>query len=70
MIQDRKGQHMKKRILKIGALLLSAVVTLTAFMPMTAYATDTDYSYTYNYDYSALIEATVTGNVISFKIKK
>lgn len=51
MIQDRKGQHMKKRILKIGALLLSAVVTLSAFVPMTAYATDTDYSYTYNYDY-------------------
>lgn len=40
---------MKKRIIKIGAVILSAVVTLT--IPLTAQASDTDYSYTYNYDY-------------------
>ncbi len=40
---------MKKRIIKTGALMLSAVIAFAT--PMTVQATDTDYSYTYNYDY-------------------
>jgi len=42
---------MKKRISRIGALILSGIIALT--VPMTAFAGESEgeYSYTYNYDY-------------------
>lgn len=40
---------MKKRISRIGAVILSGIIALT--VPMTAWASEGEYSYTYNYDY-------------------
>ncbi|MBQ8596688.1 MAG: hypothetical protein IJ409_02755, partial [Lachnospiraceae bacterium] len=40
---------MKKRISRIGAVILSGIIALT--VPMTAQASSGEYSYTYNYDY-------------------
>lgn len=44
-----KGQHMKKRISRIGAALLGVAIAFA--LPMTALASSGENSYTYNYDY-------------------